>query len=76
MSAFAYGKAKRRAFWRTYPLSTSPSKRVSFYFNRRVPKDLRSHYSCSLRTRSRAVALVRASGASVKLDVYWYHLRS
>ncbi|WP_420874968.1 hypothetical protein [Phaeobacter piscinae] len=29
-----------------------------------------------MRTRSRAVALVRASGASVKLDVYWYHLRS
>ncbi|WP_369808839.1 DUF6538 domain-containing protein [Phaeobacter sp. S60] len=47
-----------------------------FYFNRRVPKDLRSHYSCSLRTRSRAVALARANSASVKLDVYWYHLRS
>ncbi|WP_260087121.1 DUF6538 domain-containing protein [Phaeobacter inhibens] len=51
-----------------------------YYFNRRVPKDLRSHYSSakisySLRTRSRAVALARANSASVKLDEYWYHLR-
>lgn len=52
-----------------------------FYFNRRVPADLRRHYSSdkiaySLRTRSRAVAIARANAAAVKLDEYWYHLRS
>lgn len=52
-----------------------------FYFTRRVPADLRQHYSSgkisySLRTRSRTVALSRANRAACKLDEYWYHLRT
>ncbi|WP_411351172.1 DUF6538 domain-containing protein [Leisingera aquaemixtae] len=52
-----------------------------FYFTRRVPADLRQHYSSgkisySLRTRSRAVALSRANRAACKLDEYWYYLRT
>ncbi len=52
-----------------------------FYFTRRVPADLRKHYSSprisySLRTRSRPVALARAASAAFKLDEYWYHLRT
>ena len=52
-----------------------------YYFNRRVPEDLKPHYSSakiaySLRTRSRVVALARATRAADKLDQYWYHLRS
>ena len=43
--------------------------------------DLRNHYSSakisySLRTRSRSVAVARATNAAGKLDEYWYHLRS
>jgi hypothetical protein len=52
-----------------------------YYFTRRIPVDLRNHYSSekiaySLRTRSRSVAVARATNASCKLDEYWYHLRS
>jgi len=52
-----------------------------YYFTRRIPVDLRKHYSSakiaySLRTRSRSVAVARATNASCKLDEYWYHLRS
>jgi integrase len=52
-----------------------------FYFTRRIPVDLRNHYSSakiaySLRTRSRSVAVARATSAAGKLDEYWYHLRS
>lgn len=51
-----------------------------YYFIRRVPNDLRHHYtspkiSYSLRTRSVTVAASRAVRAAQKLDEYWYHLR-
>lgn len=51
-----------------------------YYFIRRVPNDLRHHYtspriSYSLRTRSASVAASRAIRAAQKLDEYWYHLR-
>lgn len=51
-----------------------------FYFERRVPRDLRRHYSSgkiaySLRTRSAGVASSRAIKAAQQLDEYWYHLR-
>ena len=52
-----------------------------FYFSRRVPSELCSHYtsariSYSLRTRSAKVADARARRAADQLDDYWYHLRS
>ncbi|WP_092813494.1 DUF6538 domain-containing protein [Roseivivax marinus] len=52
-----------------------------FYFVRRVPRDLRGHYSSgkisySLRTRSQSVARARSASAAMKLDEYWYFLRS
>ncbi|MCP1168488.1 DUF6538 domain-containing protein [Limimaricola litoreus] len=52
-----------------------------FYFQRRVPTELRCHYtsskiSYSLRTRSARVAAARAIRAASQLDEYWYHLRS
>jgi hypothetical protein len=52
-----------------------------YYFTRRIPVDLRQHYSSgkisySLRTRSRSIALSRANRAVCKLDEYWYHLRT
>ncbi|WGW03655.1 DUF6538 domain-containing protein [Tropicibacter oceani] len=51
-----------------------------FYFVRRVPKDLRQHYTSpktaySLRTRSVSVAATWADRAAQKLDDYWHHLR-
>ncbi|WP_371037966.1 DUF6538 domain-containing protein [Rhodosalinus sp. FB01] len=51
-----------------------------YYFERRVPKDLRKHYSSpkiaySLRTRSASIAASRATRAAQQLDEYWYHLR-
>jgi len=51
-----------------------------YYFERRVPRDLRQHYSAakiaySLRTRSASVAASRAARAAQQLDEYWYHLR-
>jgi integrase len=51
-----------------------------FYFQRRVPKDVRSHYkshaiACSLKTRSRRIALRAASSLSLQLEEYWMDLR-
>ena len=51
-----------------------------FYFERRVPSDLREHYtrpkiSYSLRTRQQRVAAARARRAAERLEEYWYHLR-
>ncbi|MCP1169217.1 DUF6538 domain-containing protein [Limimaricola litoreus] len=51
-----------------------------FYFCRRVPIELRRHYTSpkiaySLRTRSPRVAAARAVRAAGQLDEYWYHLR-
>lgn len=56
------------------------TKNGIYYFERRVPRDLRKHYSASkisysLRTRSTLVAASRATRAAQKLDEYWYHLR-
>lgn len=52
-----------------------------YYFSRRIPKELKSHYlspriAYSLRTRSAKVAEARARRAADQLDEYWYHLRS
>lgn len=52
-----------------------------FYFSRRVPKELREHYTSpriaySLRTKTARVAEARARRAADQLDEYWYHLRS
>ncbi|WP_010141159.1 DUF6538 domain-containing protein [Oceanicola sp. S124] len=52
-----------------------------FYFTRRIPKELRDHYTAtriaySLRTRSPRIAEARARRAADQLDEYWYHLRS
>jgi integrase len=51
-----------------------------YYFQRRVPMDVRSHYNshaiaCSLKTRSRRIALRAASSLSLQLEEYWMTLR-
>ena len=51
-----------------------------YYFSRRVPADLLSHYSYprivqGLKTRSAQTAKSRALVAAAKLDEYWSHLR-
>ena len=51
-----------------------------YYFSRRVPADLMSHYSYprivqGLKTRSAQTAKSRALVAAAKLDEYWSHLR-
>jgi hypothetical protein len=51
-----------------------------YYFQRRVPMDVRSHYNshviaCSLKTRSRRIALRAASTLSMQLVEYWMTLR-
>ncbi len=52
-----------------------------FYFSRRIPKELRNHYTSppriaySLRTKSPKIAEARARRAADQLDEYWYHLR-
>ena len=51
-----------------------------YYFSRRVPGDLFSHYSYpriveGLKTRSAQTAKSRALVAAAKLDEYWSHLR-
>jgi integrase len=56
------------------------SRNGIYYFQRRVPKDVRSHYkshaiTCSLKTRSRKMALRAASALSLQLDEYWMTLR-
>lgn len=52
-----------------------------FYFTRRIPNELKRHYTSpriaySLRTRSPRIAEARARRAADQLDEYWYHLRS
>lgn len=52
-----------------------------FYFSRRIPKELKHHYSSpriaySLRTKSPKVAEARARKAAEQLDEYWYLLCS
>ena len=51
-----------------------------FYFSRRVPSDLRHHYSSprvvqGLRTSSPQRARVKANIAAAKLDAYWSQMR-
>ena len=51
-----------------------------FYFSRRVPTDLRSHYSYhrvvqGLHTSSPQKARVQANIAAAKLDAYWSQMR-
>ncbi len=51
-----------------------------YYFSRRVPADLRSHYatdriSFSLRTKSAREAEARGIVHSIKLDEFWFKLR-
>lgn len=51
-----------------------------FYFSRRIPNELKRHYSSpriaySLRTKSPRIAEARARKAAAQLDEYWYHLR-
>jgi len=55
-------------------------KQGVFYFTRKVPTDLKDHYtsgkiSFSLRTRSSAVARARALKASQQLDEHWHFMR-
>jgi integrase len=55
-------------------------KRGYFYFSRRVPSDLQTHYSCrrivlSLRTKSERIASLRAVSMASKLDGDWLKLR-
>lgn len=51
-----------------------------YYFSRRVPSDLFSHYRyprivCALHTKSAQDARTRANAAAAKLDSYWSQLR-
>jgi integrase len=51
-----------------------------YYFQRRIPMDVRNHYNshaiaCSLKTRSRRIALRAASSLSMQLEDYWMTLR-
>jgi len=51
-----------------------------YYFQRRVPTDVRSHYKSysiafSLKTKTRKIALRAASSLSFQLDEYWMSLR-
>lgn len=55
-------------------------KQGIYYFARKVPNDLRDHYtsskiSFSLRTRKAPVARARATKASQQLDEHWHFLR-
>ncbi|MEQ8249407.1 MAG: tyrosine-type recombinase/integrase [Alphaproteobacteria bacterium] len=55
-------------------------KRGVFYFSRRVPRDLRSHYTnrrivLSLRTRSQRAAQTRSASLAAKLEEDWLTLR-
>ncbi|MBO6816497.1 MAG: tyrosine-type recombinase/integrase [Rhizobiaceae bacterium] len=56
------------------------TKRGIYYFSRRIPEDLKSHYNLtriviSLRTRSHQAAVARASSLKSKLDEDWIVLR-
>jgi len=66
------------AYDKSVPFSFT--KNGIYYFERRIPSDLRGHYqaskiSYSLRTRSAHLAASRAIRAGQQLDEYWYHLR-
>lgn len=66
------------AYDKSVPFSFT--KNGIYYFERRVPSDLRKHYlskkiTYSLRTRSAPAATSRANRAAHQLDEYWYHLR-
>ena len=55
-------------------------KRGVFYFSRRVPADLRSHYNrsrivISLRTKSHKAAITKATSLASRLDDDWLTLR-
>lgn len=55
-------------------------RRGFFYFSRRVPNDLLSHYDTDrivegLKTRSPSVAKVRSLMAAARLEEYWHQLR-
>jgi len=55
-------------------------KRGVFYFTRRIPEDLRAHYTSrriilSLRTRSRRAAQTRSASLAAKLEEDWLTLR-
>lgn len=55
-------------------------KQGIYYFQRRVPSDLRRHYrsdrvSVSLRTSSRSEALIRSKKIASQLESYWFELR-
>lgn len=55
-------------------------KRGVFYFSRRVPTDLRSHYNrsrivISLRTKSHRMAFTKATSLAARLDEDWLTLR-
>jgi len=52
-----------------------------FYFSRRVPQELKQHYTSpriaySLKTKSAKAAEARAIRAASQLDEYWYHLKA
>ena len=56
------------------------SRNGIYYFQRRVPMDIRNNYhshiiACSLKTRSRTIALKAAAKLSLELDNYWVTLR-
>ena len=56
------------------------AKRGVYYFSRRVPGDLRTHYNrdrivISLRTKSRLAAQTRAKSLALKLEEDWLTLR-
>lgn len=56
------------------------AKRGVFYFSRRIPKDLRSHYRhdrivLCLHTRSASAARTRAASLAAKLEEDWLTLR-
>ena len=56
-------------------------KREIFYFERRVPSDLRKYYFknkivTSLRTKRRPIALKLSNQLAGKLDLYWSSLRT
>jgi len=64
----------------TIPRPFTFVKEGIFYFSRRVPNELKSHYTSpriafSLGTRAPKIAEARARKAADRLDAYWYHLK-
>jgi len=63
------------------PIPFTFIKGGNYYFQRRVPADLKLHYrtrriSLSLRTKNPRIALSRSLSAACKLDDFWTELRS